>query len=348
MKKSILRGALIGAGNAAVNGHLPAYLNDPWLQDKVKIVAAADLSENNLATLQDRLPALRTQRSAAKLLAAEDLDLDFIDICAPPHAHPYIIRLAAQRGCHILCEKPLAADLAEGLEIQRYVAARRIVFMPCHQYLFSPLWQTALQLVRQNEIGEVQLAQFEAFRLRADPGNERWIAGWRTEPHLGGGGIIFDIGTHYFYLVFSLFGLPEWVSAQTAWLAHPNYKVEDTALIVLAYPNRLVQINLTWAAEHHENRARLLGTKGNIEWRGDTIVSQCGSERREWVIEGASSQAAYPQWYGQLFREFVQQIETKNYSTASLDEATNALRCAALCYRSAQTGKTYRFSDKKT
>ncbi|MCG3119098.1 MAG: hypothetical protein ALAOOOJD_01429 [bacterium] len=344
----MLHGALIGAGNAAVTGHLPAYLNDTWLQEKVKIVAAADLAENNLALLQDHLPSLRIHRSAAKLLAAEDLDLDFIDICAPPHAHPYIVRLASQRGCHILCEKPLAADWTEGLEIQRCVAARRIVFMPCHQHLFSPLWQTVHQLVRQDEIGEVHLAQFEAFRLHADTGNEHWIAGWRTDPNIGGGGIIFDIGTHYFSMVFSLFGLPEWVSAQTAWLAHREYKVEDTALIVLAYTNRLIQINLTWAAEHRENRARLIGTKGNIEWRGDTIVSQRGNARREWRLEGASSQAADPQWYGRLFREFVQQIETKNYSTAFLDEAANALRCAALCYRSAQTGKTYRFADKET
>jgi predicted dehydrogenase len=341
----MLRGALIGAGNAAMDGHLPAYLHDAWLQKKVEIVAAVDLSEGNLTLLQARMPSLTIHRSAAKLLAADGLD--FIDICAPPHAHPYLIRLASQRGCHIICEQPLAVDLAEGREIQRCVAARRIVFMPCHQYRFSPLWRTVSQLVHEDQIGHIHLAQFEVFRLHADPGNEHWIAGWRTDPRIGGGGIIFDIGTHYFYLVLSLFGPPEWVSAQIAWLSHTDYKVEDTALIVFGYANRLVQINLTWAADHREDRARFIGAKGNIELRGDAIVLQRGENRREWLIEGASGKTAYPQWYGRLFREFVHKIETASYSTESLEEAATALRYAELCYRSAKTGKTYRFSDEK-
>ncbi|MGH7453870.1 MAG: Gfo/Idh/MocA family protein, partial [bacterium] len=96
--------------------------------------------------------------------------------------------------------------MTEGLEIQRYVAARRIVFMPCHQYRFSPLWRTASQLVHEDQIGHIHLAQFEVFRLHADPGNKHWITGWRTDPRIGGGSIIFDIGTHYFDLVLSLFG----------------------------------------------------------------------------------------------------------------------------------------------
>ena len=193
----MLRGALIGAGNAAMNGHLPAYLSDAWLRERMEIVAAADLSEGSLTMLQARMPSLRIHRSAAKLLAAEDVDLDFIDICAPPHTHPYLIRLASQRGCHILCEKPLAVDLTEGLEIQRCLAPRRIVFMPCHQYRFSPLWRAVSQLVYEDQIGHVHLAQLEVFRLCADPGSERWKADWRTDPRFGGGKFrAFSAGSH--------------------------------------------------------------------------------------------------------------------------------------------------------
>ncbi|MGH7450920.1 MAG: hypothetical protein ACRENG_06225, partial [bacterium] len=76
--------------------------------------------------------------------------------------------------------------------------------------------------------------------------------------------------------------------------------------------------------------------------------SFCSAEnRREWLIEGASGKTAYPQWYGRLFREFVHKIETASYSTELLEEAATALRYAELCYRSAKTGKTYRFSDEK-
>lgn len=81
--------------------------------------------------------------------------------------------------------------------------------------------------------------------------------------------------------------------------------------------------------------------------RGDNILLQRGDDRHEWSIAGASGKAAYPQWYGQLFREFVHQIETQNYSTAFLDEAANALHCVTLCYRSAKMGKICRFSNEE-
>jgi len=156
-----------------------------------------------------------------------------------------------------------------------------------------------------------------------------------------------DIGTHYFYLAFSLFGLPERLSARTAQLVHTDYRVEDTALIVFEYPALVVQINLTWAAEHRENRARLIGTNGNIELRGDTLSLQRGQQRREWIFEGASSKAAYSQWYGLLFRDFVRRIESQSYSATPLLEARNVLRCAEACYRSAQTGKTMPFAHEE-
>ncbi|MDZ7343274.1 MAG: Gfo/Idh/MocA family oxidoreductase, partial [candidate division KSB1 bacterium] len=326
----MLRGALIGVGNAAINGHVPAYLDDPWLRQKVKIVAAADPAAENLALLRERLPAVTACRAAEEIFAADGVD--FIDICTPPNQHLEIVRMAAQRGCHVLCEKPLAASLTDGLEIHRLVRKRPLVFMPCHQYRFSPLWRAVQHLVRADEIGEVRLAQFEVFRLRADPGSGRWEPGWRTQPHIAGGGIIFDIGTHYFYLAFSLFGLPEQISARVARLAHSGYEVEDTALVILEYPTLLVQINLTWAAEHRENRVRLIGTKGDLELREDHVLLQRGGERREWLIAGASGKAAYPRWYGRLFREFIRKIETASYSTEYLAEAANTLRCAELCY----------------
>lgn len=341
----MLRGALMGVGNAALNGHVPAYLEDAWLREKVEIVAAADLSKENLQVLRVRMPSLKTYRRVEDVFSSDGLD--FIDICTPPHVHLEIIRMASQQGYHILCEKPLALHLEDGQEIERLVTGRPIVFVPCHQYRFSPLWRTLHHLVHEGEIGQVHLAQFDVFRLQADSGNAYWKANWRTHPHIGGGGIIFDIGTHYFYLAFSLFGLPERLSARTAQLAHTDYKVEDTALIVLEYPTLVVQINLTWAAEHRENHARLIGTKGNIELKGDTLVLQRGQERREWIFEGASGKAAYSQWYSLLFRDFVRRVETGIYSVESVTEALNALQCAEACYRSAQTGKTLRFANEE-
>src|SRR5207248_6098779 len=91
-RQSMLTGALLGAGNIARNGHLPAYLGCPELRERLRITAAADLSPQNLKALRQLLPRARLYTDAAALLDEERPD--FVDICAPPYAHRPLIELA--------------------------------------------------------------------------------------------------------------------------------------------------------------------------------------------------------------------------------------------------------------
>ncbi len=54
-----LRGALLGAGNIALRGHVPQWLGDERLRDEVEIVAIADLSHQNLDLAQASFPSAR-------------------------------------------------------------------------------------------------------------------------------------------------------------------------------------------------------------------------------------------------------------------------------------------------
>ena len=76
-----LRGAIFGAGNVALHGHLPGWL----AREDVAIVAAADPRPEARAALVERIPNLRTYETAEELLSREPLD--FADICAPPAMH---------------------------------------------------------------------------------------------------------------------------------------------------------------------------------------------------------------------------------------------------------------------
>ena len=80
--------------------------------------------------------------------------------------------------------------------------------MPCHQYRHAPLWREVIEQVRGGALGAVYLAQFEVLRTGPDPGSPHWRSGWRRRREFAGGGIVFDMGTHYFYLLRTLFGLP--------------------------------------------------------------------------------------------------------------------------------------------
>jgi predicted dehydrogenase len=339
----VLRGGIIGAGNVALNGHLPAFRDDPWLKERVELVAAADLSPANLDALRARLPGARGYPSAAAMLA--DGGLDFVDVCAPPGSRVEHIGAAIDAGCHVVCEKPLARTLAEGLAIARGLAGKPLVFAPCHQYRFSPLWQAVGETLASGALGDVHVVRFDVLRPRADSGNPHWQAGWRRDPAMAGGGIVFDIGIHYFYLVCALFGRPRTVTARIARLSHRGDEVEDTALIVLEYPATLLQLNLSWAADRRENGLRLVGTHGRLELLGDRLVLERGVERREWDFTGALAKSAYPRWYAALFRGFVADVAAKRCAAEPLAEALDTLRLADLAYRSAETGRALAFGD---
>ena len=239
-----LRGALLGAGNISLRSHLPQWVSSPSSRSEVEIVAVADLSSSNLDLVRDLIPNVRTYAEAEALLEQEDLD--FCDVCTPPFTHAALVSRAADRGVHVVCEKPLAPTIAESEQIVAAVERAGIVFQPCHQYHFSPQWQ-ALR-ARLPRLGKIYLAEYEVDRTAANPGNVNWSPAWRTDPALSGGGILFDHGAHIFYQLRSVLGEPQTVQATVRTLRHLDYGVEDTAFVTLDHGTCLAQVRLSWAA----------------------------------------------------------------------------------------------------
>jgi predicted dehydrogenase len=99
----MLHGAIIGFGNIALRGHVPAYRHELVCRD-VEITGVLDVVEQNRSRVAEVLPGAKFYSDLEMLFSREQLD--FVDICTPPHTHAEYIRAAAARGLHILCEKP--------------------------------------------------------------------------------------------------------------------------------------------------------------------------------------------------------------------------------------------------
>ena len=89
-------------------------------------LAGADLagvaasSPESAAAAAKELGARRAYDSAEELM--RDLDIDVVHICTPNHLHLPLAEAALVAGKHVICEKPLALDLAGA---QRLVERRR-------------------------------------------------------------------------------------------------------------------------------------------------------------------------------------------------------------------------------
>ncbi|MBI4547607.1 MAG: Gfo/Idh/MocA family oxidoreductase [Ignavibacteriae bacterium] len=330
----MLKGAIIGFGNIAVRGHVLAYLSDEVLRSKVQIASVMDVVGQNRELLRQYFPEAKFYTDFLSML--ENERLDFVDICTPPHTHADYIQRCATKGIHILCEKPLTETYAKASGLVKLVRESHIVFVPCHQYKYSPLWKTIHEFIASKKLGTATLAQFNVFRLHADSGTTAWSPDWRTKRNHSGGGILVDTGAHYFYLAQYFFGVPKRVFSVLRTLKHVDYDVEDTALVTLEYDQTLMQVNLTWAANQRANSLHIVGTEGSLFYNEKALLFSNSAGTQEIPMPDVSDKNQYVSWYAALIKEFVKRIEEQNTSDDFLCEAFNVMKMLDLSYKASE------------
>jgi predicted dehydrogenase len=322
-----LRGAVIGLGNVAVNGHLPGWRE----RADCVIVAATDASPSRQDACRSALPEARWHDSVESLLAAGDLD--FVDICTPPSSHAALIEAALGRSLHVLCEKPLVGSLAELDRLAGLARDAGCVFHTVHNWHHAPLVRATDAAIRAGRIGAVREVVWQT--LRSQPAVAANGDGWRVDPEIGGGGVLTDHGWHVSYVIPRWVGArPEAVSARLETRRHHRFAVEDTATVRLHFPEAVADILLTWAADTRENHARVTGTAGRIEIEDDTlIVAAGGGEERRRYQPPLSDGSAHPDWFTAIAEEFIGRVRDADALEPSpnLDEAAVciAVECAA-------------------
>lgn len=118
-----LRAGVVGAG-AFGRHHARKYAEDP----RVGFAGVFDPDDERAQMLADTHGA-RAFASLAELLDAVDL----ITIASPPSLHAAAARAALEAGRHVLVEKPLATDVAEGAGLVRLAAERGLTLACGHQ-----------------------------------------------------------------------------------------------------------------------------------------------------------------------------------------------------------------------
>src|SRR5690349_23264900 len=88
-----------------------------------------------------------------KLLARKDIDA--VDICTPNNLHKEIAIAAAKAGKMILCEKPLAMNVAEGEEMCKAVEDAGVQNMVWYNYRRVPAVTLAKQIIDSGKLGKI-------------------------------------------------------------------------------------------------------------------------------------------------------------------------------------------------
>ena len=119
----------------------------------------------------------------------DDSEIDAVYIPLPNSLHREWTIRAAEKGKHVLCEKPLATSAAECLEMQAAADANGVKLMEAFMYRFHPRTLKVVELVRGGTVGALRMIR-SAFTFRLTrPDNIR------LQPELGGGALM-DVGCY--------------------------------------------------------------------------------------------------------------------------------------------------------
>lgn len=307
----MLKGAMIGFGNIAVNGHLPAWNSSKDFQ----ITAVCDPVSERKKDCEQYLPQAKFYQNVSELLEKETLD--FVDICTPPFKHCEMIQLALRKNLHIICEKPLVLNESEMSLLESKMKESKSLVFTVHNWNYAPLCRKVTELVRKKSVGNIRHCAW--FVLRNGPAQTKEEGNWRVDPAKAGGGILIDHGWHAFYLALNwLEKEPKNVSATLENRQYEDLPVEDTAKIKIEFENNTspltAEIFLTWASRLRRNWGVLEGEEGTIQIEDNSVrllkkdASSQNAAEFCTFDRPLSEGSHHPDWFQFVTEEFLNEL----------------------------------------
>jgi predicted dehydrogenase len=328
----VLKGAFIGFGNVAANGHLPGWRT----RDDAKIVAATDAAASRREAFLAACPNDRWYETVDDLLASEKLD--FVDICAPPGSHAALIERALRAGLHVLSEKPLVTRVEDAKLVAGAAARAGRVLNTVHNWLEAPICRKVSTLVDEGAIGAVRSVRWRTLRTQpAIAVSADGVTNWRVDPEMAGGGILFDHGWHALYCVMRWAGIPVGVAARLETRRFREHPLEDTASVDLDTAAGVSNIFLTWAADERANTIEIDGDQGEIRVVGDAVILKSNAQERRWPCPPSLSEGSHhPDWFGGVAADFM--AAATGRAKSNLDQALLCARLVDAAQRSSVAG----------
>ncbi len=252
---------------AGLKGHQGTIIEGISQIEGARLAAVCDDSLEALAGVKSWKCAdenTHTYTDWQEMLENDDIDvLGEAGVDSERHA---IVIAAAQRGIHVMCEKPLANRLPDLTDVQEAVQAGNVHLSMLLTMRFEPAYRLVRSVIENGDIGDVCLATFQkSYRLGNRP---EWQRSAETFS-----GIIPFIGIHALDCIRWCTGREySEVFAYCANVAHPELRdMEDQGQVLCRLDNgatasaRLDYCRPAAAPTHGDDRIRAAGDKGVIE-----------------------------------------------------------------------------------
>ncbi len=282
-----VRVGIIGAGIGA--NHVKGYAQ----VKEAEVVAICDINTERAQKLAHDHGLQNVQIFSDFREMLEKGGVDAVSAGVPNTLHRDISVACMDAGKHVLCEKPLAMNVAEAQDIADAAARNNVKCMVGQVMRFRPDSQFIKQRVLDGDLGEIYYARSGMLRKRGIPG----YGGWFTTKAMSGGGPLIDIGVHMLDLAWWLIGCPKpltvsgstfaefgprgkglgnWMNDQ--WKGRKpegTFDVEDLAVGLIRFEGGLtINLEVSWALHNRQDTSwcQIFGNDGGAEWGDNTGI----------------------------------------------------------------------------
>jgi predicted dehydrogenase len=353
-----VRAGVIGVGIGKY--HLEGYQSHP----DAEVVALVDLREDALQAAACKYGVANAFTDHHQMLKMKEVDC--VSVCVPNKFHMPLVMDCLKAGKHVLTEKPLARNAAEGQKMVDAAKAARKLLMIQFNNRFRPESQLLKSYIDAGDLGDIYFARCGWLRRNGIPG---W-GNWFTTRELAGGGPLIDLAVHMLDLTMWFMGnpQPETVLASTYSVFGPKmealgpwgtpnpkgvYDVEDMAVAMIKFANgATIALEASWAS------------RCKREWVYSTLMGkQAGASlERVFAVDGIDDTSVdtlelYTQRYDQPVNQslifpadeamgrhsavmhFVDSIVSGKQPISPGTDGLRIMKILDAAYKSAQTGK---------
>jgi len=282
MKFSKVRWGIIGCGNVTEVKSGPAFQKTENSELVAVMRRTGELAKDyakrhNVATWYDDADAL-----------INDPNVDAVYIATPPGSHKDYTIKAAKAGKAVYVEKPMARNVAECKEM---IAACEAAGVPLYVAYFrraQPKFLKIKELLDTKMIGDVRFVSTTQYQQVSEDVMDSKNLPWRVQPHLAGGGLFFDLGSHTLDMLDFLLGpiksVQGFASNQAGY-----YGAEDIVTGTYLFESGVHGVG-NWCFSSFENvdENEIIGTKGKITFStygNEPIILTTVSGTEQWSFE---------------------------------------------------------------
>jgi len=330
--------ALLGCGRISKN-HLESIFQ---LSDELKLIAVCDIIPERAKEAAEKYNAV-AYTDYDEMFKRDDIDL--ISICTPSGMHPEHGIKAAQRGWHVITEKPMAITLEAADALIKACDDNHVQLFVVKQNRLNTTMQLLKRSIDKERFGKIYLVQSNVFWQRPQSyyDQAKWRGTWEFD-----GGSFMNQASHYIDALYWLIGPVDYVMAETATMAR-KIETEDTGTAILKFRNGIIgTVNVTMLTfpKNYEGSITILGEKGTVKVGGVAV-----NRIEKWEFEEyddddrlvVESNYNPPNVYGlghiPYYKNVIAALNGKADPDTDGRSGRKSLEIILAIYKSAQTGK---------